>query len=157
MNYKPAAAIVYASATGHTELLAEMVEQALSERGLAPDRFRADQFDPIQLSRYDIVLVGTYTWANGEVPKQLHKLFWEFENLSHSPITAVFGTGDRCFANYCGAVDQFRDMLYARTALAATLKVEQMPSEEDRVRCRQFAKSVAAKFHEQAHLFETSK
>lgn len=157
MNYKPRTAIVYASATGHTERLAEMVEQALTERGLAPERFRSGQFDLSQLSRYDIVLVGSYTWANGEIPKQLHGLFKAFETLGSAPVTAVFGTGDRCFANYCGAVDQFRDMLYARTALAATLKVEQMPSEEDRVRCRQFAKSVAAKFHQRAHPFEMSK
>ncbi|MBT2583273.1 flavodoxin domain-containing protein [Planococcus sp. ISL-109] len=157
MNYKPRAAIVYASATGHTERLAEIVERALREQGVFPESFRADQFNSAELSRYDMVLVGTYTWANGEIPKQLHGLFEAFENLGKSPVTAVFGTGDRCFATYCGAVDQFRDMLYAKTALAATFKVEQMPSTQDYARCRQFAKSVAAKYREHTQPLETSK
>lgn len=146
MNFKPKAAIVYASATGHTECLAHMVADALVQQGIQPDVFRMKEFNLAELYRYDIVLVGTYTWMNGEIPKQLHGLFEAMEQQDKLPITGVFGTGDRCFATYCGAVDLFRDMLHAKTILAATLKVEQMPSIDDRPRCDAFAESVRMKY-----------
>ena len=146
MNFKPNVAIVYTSATGHTECLAHMVADALVRQGLQPDVFRVKEFDLAKLSRYDIVLVGTYTWMNGEIPKQLHSLFETMEQQEKVLITGVFGTGDRCFATYCGAVDLFRDMLHAKTILAATLKVEQMPSTDDRLRCDAFAGSVRMKY-----------
>ncbi|MDE0584596.1 flavodoxin domain-containing protein [Planococcus sp. A6] len=145
-NYKPTIAIVYASATGHTESLAQMVTDALVRQGAQPDVFRVKEFDLVELCRYDIVVVGTYTWMNGEIPKQLHGLYEAMEQLDKTPITGVFGTGDSCFATYCGAVDLFRDMLHATTVLAATLKVEQMPSAGDRMRCDAFAESVLTKY-----------
>ena len=145
-NYKPEIAIIYASATGHTECLAQMVTDALVRQGLQPDVFHVKEFDPVELSRYDIVLIGTYTWMNGEIPKQLHGLFEAMEQQEKVLITGVFGTGDRCFAAYCGAVDLFRDMLHAKTILAATLKVEQMPSADDRPRCAAFAERLLMKY-----------
>ncbi|MFP3356433.1 flavodoxin domain-containing protein [Planococcus sp. SIMBA_143] len=145
-NYKPIIAIVYASATGHTESLAQMVADALVRQGAQPDVFCVKEFDLTELCRYDIVVVGTYTWMNGEIPKQLHGLFEAMEQQDKTSITGVFGTGDRCFATYCGAVDLFRDMLHAKTILAATLKVEQMPSADDRMRCDAFAESVLTKY-----------
>lgn len=145
-NYKPSVAIVYASATGHTESLAQMVADALVRQGIQPDVFPVKEFSLAKLCRYDIVLVGTYTWMNGEIPKQLYGLFEVMEQQDKMLITGVFGTGDRCFATYCGAVDLFRDMLHAKTILAATLKVEQMPSEDDCIRCDAFAESVLTKY-----------
>lgn len=144
-NYKPSVAIVYASATGHTETLAHMVADAFVRQGGEPDVFRVKEFGFAELCRYDIVVVGTYTWMNGEIPKQLHGLFEAMEQQDKTLVTGVFGTGDRCFATYCGAVDLFRDMLHATTILAATLKVEQMPSADDCMRCGAFAESVLTK------------
>lgn len=147
-NYKPKLAIVYASATGHTERLAEMVTDASVRHGLQPEVFPVKEFDLKELLRYDIVVVGTYTWMNGEIPRQLHRLFEAIEQHQGELVTGVFGTGDRCFATYCGAVDLFRDMLHAKTRLAATLKVEQMPSADDRPRCDAFVKSVRVKYNQ---------
>jgi flavodoxin I len=56
--------------------------------------------------------------------------------------TAVFGTGDSCYPMFCGAVDQFRDMLYVHTNLAATLKVELRPQERDFQRCEKFVEAL---------------
>ncbi|ANU15597.1 hypothetical protein BBI11_00150 [Planococcus maritimus] len=145
-NSKPKIAIVYASATGHTERLTEMIVDASVSQGLQPEVFPVKEFDLKELLRYDIVVVGTYTWMNGEIPRQLHRLFEAIEQQSGDLVTGVFGTGDRCFATYCGAVDLFRDMLHAKTQLAATLKVEQMPSAEDRLRCDAFMNSVWRKY-----------
>ncbi len=156
-NYKPKLAIVYASATGHTECLARMIADASVRQGLHPDVFPVRKFDLAELSRYDIVLIGTYTWMNGEIPKQLQRLFEAIEQQHGDLITGVFGTGDRCFATYCGAVNLFRDMLHAKTQLAATLKVEQMPSAEDRPRCEAFVKSVRVKYSQHSEILPAAK
>ena len=157
MNYKPKLAIVYTSATGHTECLARMIADASVRQGLQPDVFPVKKFGLAELSRYDIVLIGTYTWMNGEIPKQLQRLFEAIEQQHGDLITGVFGTGDRCFATYCGAVNLFRDMLHAKTQLAATLKVEQMPSAEDRPRCEAFVKSVRVKYSQHSEILPAAK
>lgn len=145
-NYKPSVAIVYASATGHTETLAHMVADAFVWQGAELEVFHVKEFDLAKLCRYDIVVVGTYTWMNGDIPNRLHGLFEAMEQQDKTLVTGVFGTGDRCFASYCGAVELFRDMLHAKTILAATLKVEQMPSADDRKRSGAFAASVLMKY-----------
>lgn len=150
---KPRTAIVYTSATGHTARLAEMVEAALGAEGIEAELFTAAEFPLHELSRYDILLVGTYTWGSGEIPQQLYGLYKALEKAPPRLVTGVFGTGDRCFANYCGAVDLFRDMLYARSELAATLKVEQMPAPQDAMRCRKLAASVLAKYRSSPVLY----
>ncbi|MBU9671888.1 flavodoxin domain-containing protein [Planococcus sp. CP5-4] len=133
-----------------------MVADALVRQGIQPDVFPVKECGLAKLSRYDIVLVGTYTWMNGEIPKQLHGLFEAMEQQDKMLITGVFGTGDRCFATYCGAVDLFRDMLHAKSILAATLKVEQMPSTYDRPRCDAFAKSVLMKYSKRPGLLSAA-
>ena len=100
-------------------------------------------FQPAELLRYDAVLVGTYTWGSGEIPKEMHGLFEAFESPNRTGlVTAVFGTGDSFFAEFCGAVDRFRDMLFVQTELAATLKIELTPQEADIIRCEKLIASV---------------
>lgn len=142
-NYKPKMAIVYASVTGNTHALATMLQSIASDRQLHSDLYRVEDFPIDKLSCYDIVLIGTYTWGSGEVPREMRELYEAFEILGHPKIvTAVFGTGDSFFAEFCGAVDRFRDMLHVHTNLAATLKVELTPQEKDHMRCERFIEAV---------------
>ena len=142
-NCNPQVAIVYASVTGNTHALAAMLQSIASDRQLHSDLYRVEDFSIEKLSRYDIVLIGTYTWGSGEVPREMRELYEAFENLGHPKVvTAVFGTGDSFFAEFCGAVDRFRDMLYVHTDLAATLKVELTPQEKDYVRGQRFVEAV---------------
>ena len=145
-NYEPRIAIVYASVTGNTEAVAEILQEICLSKGLEVELWPINAFSLSELSRYDAVLVGTYTWGSGEIPKEMHGLFEAFEHLgSNRIITAVFGTGDSFFAEFCGAVDRFRDMLFVQTDLAATLKIELAPQETDVVRCEKLVASVENK------------
>ncbi|WP_088007279.1 flavodoxin domain-containing protein [Indiicoccus explosivorum] len=142
MSCKPQVAIVYASVTGNTELLANRIAHELKA---AADVTLADisSFPAESVTRYDAVLIGTYSWGEGEIPNAMLNLYDTFESADcRSLVTAVFGTGDSFYPNYCGAVNAFRDMLFVHTELAATLKVELAPQAEDRVRCRKLAQSV---------------
>ncbi|HSI66629.1 MAG TPA: flavodoxin domain-containing protein, partial [Planococcus sp. (in: firmicutes)] len=95
---------------------------------------------------FGAVLVGSYTWGSGEIPHEMQPVYRHFERAEcKGVVTAVFGTGDSFFAEYCGAVDRFRDMLFVKTQLAAVLKVELCPEEKDGSRCEKLVAAVEKK------------
>jgi len=142
-NCNKKVAIVYASVTGNTQAAAEILTDVAKTKFPDVNVWRVESFSLAELSRYDAVLVGTYTWGSGEIPKEMRALFEAFEKLGRKEmVTAVFGTGDSFFAEFCGAVNRFRDMLYVHTDLAATLKVELAPEPKDRERFRKLVECV---------------
>jgi flavodoxin I len=138
-NCKISVAIIYASVSGNTKELAEELYQILLGMSVNISIYSINEFSLEDLSQYKAVVIGTYTWGNGEIPMEMRQLYQAFESIKRKDITtAVFGTGDSFYPMFCGAVDQFRDMLYVHTNLAATLKVELLPQEQDIKRCRKF-------------------
>lgn len=136
-------AIVYTSVTGNTQELAEEIYRVFLGKALNIDIFSIEEFQKTYLTQYKVVVIGTYTWGNGEIPKEMWPLYQVLESLNRKEVTtAVFGTGDSFYPNFCGAVDMFRDMLYVRTNLAATLKVELMLQKQDVYRCQKFVESI---------------
>lgn len=139
-NSKSRTAIVYTSVTGNTQHLAEMLQTAMLNREIVVELYRIEEFPLGMLPCFDRILIGTYTWGSGEIPAEMYDLYQAIEQLGNKELkTAVFGTGDSFFAEYCGAVDRFRDMLYVKTSLIASLKVELMPQPKDVVRCEKLA------------------
>ncbi|WP_244094315.1 flavodoxin domain-containing protein [Jeotgalibacillus salarius] len=140
--------IVYASRTGNTEQLAWLIQKELGRNGLAADYTRIEDFDLNQLSFYQACIVVTYTWGTGDVPKEMVSLYEAFERKEVSEmVTAIAGTGDQCYAHFCGAVDRFRDMLYVHSNLAVTLKVELSPQRSDGEKCGMFVKKVVERLY----------
>ncbi|MBA9025356.1 flavodoxin domain-containing protein [Peribacillus huizhouensis] len=128
-------AIVYHSAGGNTKALAEAIYSFLPEAKL----FRVKDFDLSTISQYEGLLVGTYTWGDGDLPAKIIPLYEELEIAQVSQlVTGVFGTGETNYNHFCGAVNRFRDMLFANTQLAVTLKIEQMYQESDLSRIKKF-------------------
>jgi len=121
-----------------------MLQEAAQKRGQGAELYRIEEFPLTELSSCDAVLIGTYTWGSGEIPEEMHGLYQAIELLDRKELqTAVFGTGDSFFSEFCGAVDRFRDMLYVKTQLVATLKVELMPQPSDRIRCEKLVELMA--------------
>lgn len=86
-----------------------------------------------------MIAIGTYTWGEGQIPREMVSLYKAIESGNlENVITGVFGTGDSFYPKYCGAVDEFRDMLFVHTELVVTLKVELFPQKEDIERCKLF-------------------
>ncbi|MGE7604116.1 flavodoxin domain-containing protein [Peribacillus sp. NPDC097675] len=134
MSYKTA--IVHHSAGGNTKALAEVIASLLPNAKL----FRVIEFDTQTVHEYDSLIVGTYTWGNGELPARMSAFYAELEQMPISHLkTGVFGTGETNYNHFCGAVDQFRDMLFANSQLVATLKIEQLYQETDLHRIKKFA------------------
>ena len=131
--------IIYTSVSGNTEQLMEWIVDYFIQNDQPIDIYHVDHFPISELASYDLVIVGTYTWDNGDIPSEMEELYEAFEDQHVDHLTtAVFGTGDRFYPYFCGAVDLFRDMLYVHTQLAVTLKVELSPEESDKHKCRQF-------------------
>ncbi|MGG3943249.1 flavodoxin domain-containing protein [Peribacillus psychrosaccharolyticus] len=135
-------AIVYHSAGGNTKAIAEAIASFLPDSQL----YRVSEVDSSALSAFDGLIVGTYTWGNGELPAKMVAFYRELETLDLTQtVTAVFGTGETNYQHFCGAVDIFRDMLFAKSRLAVTLKIEQMYQETDYVKINRFASLFRAK------------
>ncbi|GGE51085.1 putative flavodoxin-1 [Pullulanibacillus camelliae] len=148
-------AMVYTSVTGNTEALMRMIEQAFQTQGLPVDIYPIHAFDLEKLQQWDAIIVGTYSWGNGHIPREMRALFAAFEQQeTRAVVTAVFGTGDSFYPHFCGAVDQFRDMLYVHTDLAVTLKVELLPQEQDVQRCQAFVERLMTRLNQ--HLEQKS-
>jgi flavodoxin I len=136
-------AIVYTSVSGNTKELAEELYQIFLTKAVHISIYSIEEFSVSDLCHFHAVAIGTYTWGNGEIPKEMRQLYQAFESLRRNDMTtAVFGTGDSFYSMFCGAVDQFRDMLYVHTNLAATLKVELRPQEQDFQRCKKFVEAL---------------
>ncbi|RDU35210.1 flavodoxin [Neobacillus piezotolerans] len=135
--------IVYTSVSGNTKDLAECLKTGFLQCGLSPILGEARGFPFEKLKDFDAIIIATYTWGNGEIPGSMRPVYEAFEqqNLKNI-VTGIAGTGDRFYPNFCGAVDVFRDMLYVRTTLAASLKVELAPQDSDFPRCIRFVESI---------------
>jgi flavodoxin I len=132
-------ALVYTSRTGNTETLMQIIESFFIEKNIQVTCSRVGQFALKDLSKFNAIVIGTYTWGNGEIPTEMMELYRAFEQQNvKNVVTGVAGTGDSGYGKFCGAVDEFRDMLYVRTTLAVTLKIEVMPQTSDTNRCRRF-------------------
>jgi flavodoxin I len=132
-------ALVYNSKTGNTEELVQILFRLFLKKNIDVALYRIEQFPLMELSQFDGFVLGTYTWGDGEIPFEMIDLYHELEiqDVKHM-ITGIVGTGDSGYPKFCGAVDEFRDMLYVQTKLAVTLKVELSPQRQDIERCKRF-------------------
>jgi flavodoxin I len=147
MNYK--VAIVYTSVTGNTTEVAHILYEVCKLHFQDVDMYIVNEFQRELLGEFDAIIVGSYTWGNGEIPNEMIALYKAFETFpKKSLVTGVFGTGDCFYPRYCGAVDEFRNMLYVHTTLAATLKIELLPQLKDIERCSRFIESIAKRLGE---------
>lgn len=132
-------AIVFTSITGNTEQLSTNIFEYVKQRCESVCLFPIESFPLDQLAEFNGIMIGTYTWGEGIIPTEMEEIYSTIKTVGTKKLTtAVFGTGDRFYSNYCGAVDQFRDRLAIHTNLAVTLKVELAPQEKDAVRCERF-------------------
>ncbi|WP_251550254.1 flavodoxin domain-containing protein [Neobacillus muris] len=132
-------AIVYASKTGNTQELVELLYKLFRSQYINVEVYQAKDFPIPALQGYEGVIIGTYTWGKGEVPAELLPIYRAFENQDVQQMTTgVVGTGDSFYPHFCGAVDEFRDMLYIHSTLAVTLKIELTPQDSDLGRCHRF-------------------
>lgn len=129
-------ALVYHSAGGNTKALADVI---LLGFPFEIDVFQMKEFDVSTLENYDGLIVGSYTWGDGDLPARAKRFYQALEQVDLSHLkTAIFGTGETNYRMFCGAVDKFTSLLNEKSDLLVTLKVEQLYQYTDLERIQRF-------------------
>src|SRR5690625_1546904 len=133
MNRKRAI-ICYLSYSGNTEEIAELIQSGLTEYDFDVHMHEIGMDPPIDVSMYDYIFLGTFTWDIGRTPDDMKDFVLE---VGYKPDdVAVFGSGDTQFggdALFCRAVDRLVTFYNSRRD---GLKIEQSPrgSQEQKVK-----------------------
>jgi flavodoxin I len=134
--------IAFASMSGNTEEIAELIKSGIETTGHEIDMMEIENINIQKLVEYDGILLGAYTWGDGELPYEVEDFYDDIESLDLSgKKTAVFGSGDHAYPKFCAAVDLIEERLVACGAelVQEGLKVELAPeTEEDIEMCVTF-------------------
>lgn len=132
------AIIIYASMSGNTEEVADLIGEELYESGIEVDEFdiwdyEMGRIDLPDLSGYDAILLGTYTWGEGDTPDEVKNFV---ADVGYKPDNVyVFGTGETQFGGddlFCLAAEKLANFYHSPVE---PLKIEQSPrgSQEEKV------------------------
>lgn len=139
--------LVYASMTGNTAAMAEAVLEGANAAGCRMESRQMFELFAEEVAGYDGLLLGCYTWGDGEVPDEALDFYEELEQVPLAGMkAAVFGSGDTSYPEFAAAVDKFEERLCRQGAelVAGGLKVDRCPEAQDLAACRDFGKLFAA-------------
>lgn len=118
------AKIIFASYSGNTAELARLLKNELVLKNYEVELENIQDKEATSLAGYDLVLIGTCTRKEGQLP-----LLWSnyFKNgmYEHKNV-AIFGTGDSRWQFYCGACDILSDWYESKHSI---LRIEQFPTD----------------------------
>lgn len=141
------AKIVYASLTGNTEEIADVVAEAFENLEFEVEIDECTQIDAEDLQDADICVVATYTYGDGDLPDEIIDFYEDLQEVDLSgKIYGVCGSGDTFYDYFCKSVDDF-DAAFAKTGAkkgAENVKVELAAEEEDIENLEAFVKSLAS-------------
>lgn len=143
------AKIVYASMTGNTEEISEIIENGLTEKGIDVEREEADEVDVDFFDDADICIIATYTYGEGELPDEFEDFYEELGDKDLSgKIYGVVGSGDREYGeHFCRAAHDF-DAAFTKTGAvkgAEVVEIENNAEDEDIENINQFIDSLLSK------------
>lgn len=140
------AKIVYASMTGNTEEIADIVAEAFEKLNIEVEIDECTQVDAEDFADADICVVATYTYGDGELPDEIVDFYEDLQEVDlKGKIYGVCGSGDTFYEEYCKSIDDF-DAVFAKigaTKGAESVKVDLAAEEEDIQNLEAFAKKIA--------------
>jgi len=144
--------IAFASMSGNTEEIAELIKTTIESPSHEIEMKEIENISSQKLLDYDGIILGAYTWGDGELPYEVEDFYDDIEGLDLAgKKVAVFGSGDHAYPKFCAAVDILEERLIACGAdlVEEGLKVELAPeTEEDIERCVTFAFNFSSKLEE---------
>lgn len=142
------AKIVYASMTGNTEEIADIVAEKLRELGHTVDVDECTTVDAADFEDADIVIIASYTYGDGDLPDEIVDFYEDLGDIDLSgKVYGVVGSGDTFYDYFCKSVDEF-DEQFARTGAtkgAESVKVDLSAEDEDIENLEQFATALSEK------------
>lgn len=117
--------IAYASWSSSTQEVAELIEVELLANGIHSENYRIGSGVTPDLSKFDIILIGTFTWIEGSVPEEVKDFIYD---VGYKPDKVyIFGTGDTQFGGeklFCMAAKKLAKFYNSKLE---PLKIEQSP------------------------------
>ncbi|MCD5323293.1 MULTISPECIES: flavodoxin [Pontibacillus] len=148
--------IAYASMSGNTEEIADHIMSVLEDSGHSITLEEMDELNPQDLLDYDAVLLGSYTWGDGDLPYEVEEFYEEMEEVDLNGLPAAsFGSGDTSYPKFCEAVNLFQSRLEASGAFICQegFKIEMaLNVKEDYERCTSFTRLFEGKMTEKLQL-----
>lgn len=148
--------MIYTSQTGNTEMVTDLIADNLQQLGFEVT-LKSFEFDVInidELATYDAVLVGTYTWDDGELPYEAEDFYVDLEGADLSgQVFGVYGSGDTCYDTFGLAIDIMGERLKNLGAMMVPerLKIDLAPNKKDEKSCAAYANSVRAIVQSRQH------
>ncbi|MCD1023708.1 flavodoxin [Enterococcus montenegrensis] len=139
------AKIVYASLTGNTEEIADVVAEALENLNIDVTVDECTQVDATEFEEADICVVATYTYGDGELPDEIVDFYEELQELDLAgKIYGVCGSGDTFYDDFAKSVDDFEQAFEKSGATkgADSIKVDLNVEAEDIDNLEDFAKKL---------------
>ena len=121
------ALVVYGSTTGNTEMLASYIADTMKAHGVDVRIGNVADTDVEDLLNYDIILLGSSTWGDGELQEDFISFYDDLQGMSlKGKRGAAFGVGDSSYGHFCEAVDLLQKKLKTCGAeiIAEGLKVD---------------------------------
>lgn len=136
--------MVYASMSGNTEEIAQAVADGVREEGAEVEIKEVTEVTAKDLEQYDGILLGSYTWGDGELPDEFLDFYSDMDSIDLTgKIAGVFGSGDHAYIHFCAAVDLLQDKLIQVGAklVQEGIKIEMSPSSDEEMVCKEFGKT----------------
>ncbi|WHY88963.1 flavodoxin [Neobacillus novalis] len=140
--------IVYASMTGNTEELASFIGDGIQAAGATVAIKDILEVDVLDLQEYDGIILGAYTWGDGDLPDEYLDFYDEMGRLNLTGKTAAaFGSCDSSYEHRGGAVDILTEKLAELGAevVLAGLKIDLAPTEAEIEQCISFGQTFVEK------------
>lgn len=142
------AKIVYASMTGNTEEIADIVADKLRDLGLDVDIDECTTVEAEDFLEADVAIVASYTYGDGELPDEIVDFYEDLKDVNlEGKYYGVVGSGDTFYDEFCKAVDDF-DQVFAEIGaekISESVKVDLAAEDEDIENLEKFAEEIAAK------------
>ncbi|AHI52833.1 flavodoxin [Spiroplasma culicicola] len=142
------AKIVYASQTKNTEEIAYIVSNRLEKLGVEVDIEECWNATPKSFQEYDICIVATYTYGDGDIPDELIDFYYDLKKVDlKGKIYGTCGSGDRFYEHFAVAVDDFAAAFEQAGAIkgSESVKIELDPKEEDIQELEKFCQQLVDK------------
>ena len=140
--------IVYASMTGNTEEIADIVGNKFEEMGHTVDIDECTTVDATDFEDADVAIVATYTYGDGDLPDEIVDFYEDLADVDlEGKIFGVVGSGDTFYDYFCKSVDEFENQFALTGAVkgADSIKIDLAAEDEDIEKLEAFAETIANK------------
>jgi flavodoxin I len=140
--------IVYASMTGNTEEIAEILREGILNEDVNTVVKDILEVDAKELEMYDGILLGAYTWGDGDLPDEFLDFYEDMTSIDlKGKMVAAFGSCDSTYEHRGKAVDILTERLLecGANVIHKGMKVDLTPTAEEQKQCYQFGQFFAEK------------